>query len=130
MGKEEGKSEEINKVCGPVWVKIIVSTNRNMIMGNHLARRMVKIKHVADIKHQNVKTQNTSMYVPVLTCYWESTRLSTQLLITYQLIIDDLITGLKTCPLVIEFLNYNNLPGWLEFHPDRLSNLKPYTCLW
>jgi hypothetical protein len=38
-------------------VKIIVSTNRNMIMGNHLARRMIKIKHVADIKHQNVKTQ-------------------------------------------------------------------------
>jgi hypothetical protein len=27
------------------------------------------------------------MYVPVLTCYWESTRLSTQLLITYQLTI-------------------------------------------
>jgi hypothetical protein len=79
--------------------------------GESAGKKNGKIKHVADIKHQNGKTQNTSMYVPLLTCYGESTRLSTQLLITYQSIIDNLITGLKTCPLVIEFLKYNNLPG-------------------
>ncbi len=55
--------------------------------GESAGKKNGKIKHVADIKHKNGKTQNTSMYVPVLTCYWESTRLSTQLLITYQLTI-------------------------------------------
>jgi hypothetical protein len=63
MGKEEEKSEEINKVCGPVWVKIIVYTKRNIIMGNQLARRMVnkacswdKAPKWENTKHFNVCT--------------------------------------------------------------------------
>jgi hypothetical protein len=37
--------------------------------GESAGKKNGKIKHVADIKHKNGKTQNTSMYVPVLTCY-------------------------------------------------------------